>query len=263
MKCFSACLLLACAAVQPVAASTDVPLLREAALNLSFLKVIGEGCEERGIPRLVVGLLCSYEDQLGGPLLYEEVPKELFCTDSTGKALRIYRVSADPDKTVGVGHGDPVWITVAVQTPDPSAEWVRIRGFLLCAFADDLTELPAVVLPLREEGTLLDVPLEKPRKGRISLSLKKSFEGWTLEVTGKRDYYFNSFHVRDENGLPLKAKGNRTGWSGDVRTWGKDYCVTTRSRSMCVVVTYWNKCMLRKVPVDMKIGLGGTAAPGC
>lgn len=263
MKCFSATLLLACAAMQSVAASTDVPLLREAVLNLSFLRVLIEDPVDRIIPQLLVGLSCSYQDQLGCPVFYEEAPRELACTDSTGKALKVYKVSADADREFDAGHGDPVWLSMAIQRPDPGAEWVRIRGFLLCAFADDLVELPTAVLPLLEEGVKVELPLEKHRKDKVALILQKSFKFWTLKVEGGSDFYFNSLNVRDENGLPLKGRG---GWSSrgkKLRMWGKAYCVSPRSRSLRVVVSYWNKRMLRKVPVDMKICLGGTALSGC
>lgn len=265
MKCFSACLLLACAAVQPVAASMDVPLLREAVLNLSFLRVLIEDSMDGVVPQFLVGLSCSYEDQLGGPVFYEEVPKELFCTDSTGKALDIYLVSADADRAFDVGHGDPVWITMAVQRPDPSAEWVRVRGFLLCAFADDLEELPPVVLPLQEAGTTVKLPLEKPRKDKVTLTLKKSSAFWKLQVEGKSDFYFNSFHVKDEYGQVPKGKDTFTLSSRGrkMRMWGRGYRISPRNRSVRVVVSYWNKRMFRKVPVDMKISLGGAAVPGC
>lgn len=262
MKCFSACLFLVYAAVQPAAVATDVPLLREAVLNLSFLRVLVEDPVDRIIPQLLVGLSCSYEDQLGCPVFYEEVPEALVCTDSTGKSLKVYRVSADTDREFDAGHGDPVWLSLAIQRPDPGAEWVRVRGFLLCAFADDLVELPTVVLPLQEEGSKVDLPLEKPRKDKVALSLQKSFKFWALKVEGRSDFYFNSLSVRDENGLPLKGRG---GWSSrgrKMRMWGEAYRVSPRSRSLRVVVSYWNKRMLRKVPVDMKICLGGVAVPG-
>lgn len=263
MNCFSACILFACAAIQPVAASTDVPLLREAVLNLSFLRVLIEDSVDRVIPQLLVGLSCSYEDQLGGPVFYEEVPEALFCTDSTGKILKIYRVSADADRAFDVGHGDPVWITMAIQRPDPGAEWVHIRGFLMCAFADDLVELSPVVLPLREKEATVELPLEKPRKDKVALTLKKSYELWKLQVEGRSDFYFNSFHVRDENGQALKGQGTLSSRGRKMRLWGRSYRVSSRSRSVRVVVSYWNKRMFRKVPVDMKIGLGGSAFPGC
>lgn len=259
MKCFSACLFLVCSAVHPAVASTNVPLLREAALNLSYLGLLVEDPFEKVIPQVLLGLLCTYEDQLGGPVFYEEAPKELVCTDSTGKELKVYRVSADADRAFGVGHGDPVCFAVAVQRPDPGAEWVRLRGFLLCAFADDLVELPAVVLPLPEEEAQVELPLEKPRKDMVTLTLKKSFKLWTLKVKGKSDFYFNSFNVRDENGLPLKGRPGLSSRGREVRMWRKDYRVPARSRSLRVVVSYWNKRMFRKVPVDMKIGLGGAA----
>lgn len=263
MKCFSACLFLVYAAVQPAVASTNVPLLREAALNVSFLRILMEDPVAKIIPQLLVGMLCIYEDQLGGPVFYEEAPEELACTDSTGKNLKIYRVSADATRAFGVGHGDPVWFAIAIQQPDPGAEWVRLRGFLLCAFADDLAELPAVVLPLLEEGARAEVPLERPRKDKVALTLEKRFNLWKLKVEGRSDFYFNSMNVREENGLALKGRGGLSSRDRKTCMWVKDYRVSARSRSLRVVVSYWNKRMFRKVPVDMKIGLGGVAVPGC
>lgn len=250
-------------AVQPAVASTNVPLLRDAELRLSFLRILVEDPVTKVIPQLLLGMSCVYEDQLGGPVFYEEAPQELVCTDSTGKELKIYRVSADATKAFGVGHGDPVWFAVAIQRPEPGAEWVRLRGFLLCAFADDLVELPAVVLPLLEEGSNVEVPLEKPRKDKVALTLEKSFNSWKLKVEGRSDFYFNSMVVREENGLPLKGRGDVNGRSGKMRMWKMDYRVSARCRSLRVVVSYWNKRMFRKVPVDMKIGLGGAAVPDC
>ena len=263
MKCFSACLFLVCSAIHPAVASTNVPLLRDAALHLSFLRILVEDPVTKIIPELLLGMSCVYEDQLGGPVFYEEAPEELVCTDSTGRSLKIYRVSADATKASGVGHGDPVWFAVAIQRPDPGAEWVRLRGFLLCAFADDLVELPAVVLPLLEEGTRVELPLEKPRKDKVALTLERNFNRWNLKVEGRSDFYFNSMSVREENGLPLKGRGDLNSRGRKMRMWGKDYRVSARCRSLRVVVSYWNKRMFRKVPVDMKIGLGGAAIPGC
>lgn len=175
--------------------------------------------------------------------------------------IKVYHRHAT--KASGVGHGDPVWFAVAIQRPDPGAEWVRLRGFLLCAFADDLVELPAVVLPLLEEGTRVELPLEKPRKDKVALTLEKNFNRWNLKVEGRSDFYFNSMSVREENGLPLKGRGDLNSRGRKMRMWGKDYRVSARCRSLRVVVSYWNKRMFRKVPVDMKIGLGGAAIPGC
>lgn len=262
MKCFSACLFFMCAAVQPAVAATDVPLLRNAVLNLSFLRILVEDPMDKIVPQLLLGVLCTYEDQLGCPVFYEAAPEELVCTDSTGKNLKVYQVSADATKAFDAGHGDPVWLGISVQRPDSGAEWVRLRGFLLCAFADDLVELPAVVLPLREEGEKVELPLVKPRRDKVTLTLKKYFKRWKLEVEGKSDFYFNSLNVRDEDGVVLKGRGDLNSRSGQKRMWGKHYRVSSRSHSVRVVVSYWNKRMFRKVPVDMKISLGEAVVPG-
>lgn len=82
-------------------------------------------------------------------------------------------------------------------------------------------------------------------------------------MEGRSDFYFNSMSVREENGLPLKGRGDLNSRGRKMRMWGKDYRVSARCRSLRVVVSYWNKRMFRKVPVDMKIGLGGAAIPGC
>ena len=89
MKCFSACLFLVCSAIHPAVASTNVPLLRDAALHLSFLRILVEDPVTKIIPQLLLGMSCVYEDQLGGPVFYEEAPEELVCTDSTGRSLKI------------------------------------------------------------------------------------------------------------------------------------------------------------------------------
>ncbi len=251
-----------CAAGHSVVASMDVPLLRNAELRLSSLKILVEDPVIKVIPQLLLGMSCVYEDQLGGPVFYEEVPQELVCTDSTGKNLKVYMGSSDATKVFGVGHGDPVCLSIVMQCPDPGAEWVHLRGFFLCAFADDLVELPVVILPLLEDGTRVELPLKRPGNDKVSLTLKKGLKYWSLRVEGRRDFYFNSMSVREENGLPLKGRGHWSSWGGKSRAWGKDYLVPSRCRSLRVAISYWNKRMLRKVPVDMKISLGGAVAPG-
>jgi len=261
MKCIFACFLLVCAVGHSAVASMNVPLLRNAELRLSFLRILVEDPVIKVIPQLLLGMSCVYEDQLGGPVFYEEVPQELVCTDSTGKNLKVYRVSADATKAFGVGHGDPVSLSIAMQGPDPGAEWVHLRGFFLCAFADELVELPVVILPLLEDGAREELSLKRPGNDKVSLTLKKSLNGWSLRVEGRRDFYFNSMSVREENGLPLKGRGNWNSQSRKMRMWGQDYRVSARCRSLRVVVSYWNKRMFRKVPVNMKISLGGAAVP--
>lgn len=77
MKCFSACLFLVCSAIHPAVASTNVPLLRDAALHLSFLRILVEDPVTKIIPQLLLGMSCVYEDQLGAPFFMKRPRKSL------------------------------------------------------------------------------------------------------------------------------------------------------------------------------------------
>lgn len=246
-----------CSAVHAAAGAADVPLLQDATLKLSSLAI----CPEAPFHHMKVQLSCSYMDQLGGPVFYRQEPLELDCTDSYGNKLKIYDISSDAERVFESEHADPVRISLTIQPPSPGAEWVRIRGFLLCAFGDRLEELPSVVLPVREEGASHEIPLGCADGEKVKLSLKKFSKTWDLRIEGKKDFHFYSFAVRCEDGSPLKGRGKMSGLRNGKRSWGRGFFIPERTRSLKVGVSYWSEFMLRKVPVDFKISVGGVLLP--
>lgn len=252
-----------CSAACAACAAPGIPLLRDSRLDLYSLEVWSGGPFNHFPQQLVLNFLCAYEDQLGGPVFYDQHPQDIVCTDSTGKVLQMERVVAESSNPFWIGHGDPVRISMALQVPDAAAEWIRLRGDLLCAFADGLEELPPVTLPLRPEGFKMEVPLKSPRRDKVLLSLNRREGAWSVEVAGAPDFSFAFLSIRDDSGLPVhkQAKGSGYGHTGTCRYWFHHYLVSPRARSLQVVVSYWSSYTVRKVPMDMKICLGGIQPP--
>lgn len=247
-----------CAAASAALAAPEVPLLGEPRLDLLCLEVRPAGGYAQFFPELLVELACSYKDQLGGPVFHEQDPGEIVCTDSTGKVLKVHRVTSESRGWYHVRHGDDCRISLAMQIPSPGAEWVRLKGSLLCGFADDLVELPAVVLPLKEEAAE-EISLPGSAKEKITLSLTSLKHAWKLQVEGKPGFYFESFSVKDDCGVtvPRVLHGKSSGRSSERCSWGLQYLVPDQARSLQVAVSYWRTCVVRRVPVDVKIRLGG------
>ena len=110
-------------------------------------------------------------------------------------------------------HGDPVRICMRSPAPDSSAEWVRLRGSLLCAFGEETAELDPVTFFLEKEEARVRVPASDSSGKEVTLSLKKYPEAWGLKVEGDMDFHFSSFLVRDEEGMVLPEYAWRQGSS--------------------------------------------------
>lgn len=65
--------------------------------------------------------------------------------------LKISHVCSESEKSQRPFHGDPVRICQRSPAPDSSAEWVRLRGSLLCAFGEETAELDPVTFFLEKE----------------------------------------------------------------------------------------------------------------
>lgn len=250
-----------CSAAYAGAGATDVPLLREATLKVVSLEIHPEDPFCQPFPETTLRFFCSYMDQLGGPVFYRQDPLELDCTDSFGRKLNVREVSSQSGEFFQCGHADPVQIDLTLQPLSPGAEWIRIRGFFLCAFADGLEYLPSVVLPLKEDSPRREIPFKGPKPGKIELSLKKVSNAWEVKIAGKQEFYFHSLSIKCEDGFPVKEDGRGTGWSGDKRSWNKRVVVPSHAQALKVDVSYWSMFMLRKIPVDVKIGVGGFQSP--
>ena len=154
--------------------------------------------------------------------------------------------------------------------PDSSAEWVRLRGSLLCAFGEETAELGPVTFFLDKEEAKIRVPLPDSSGKEVTLSLKKYPEAWGLKVEGDMDFHFRAFLVKDDKGMVLPEYAWRQGnsffpssgrESSKSRFWETGYLVPEKIRSLKATVSYWNKVTLRQVPLDLRIGAGGMIAP--
>ena len=269
MKALCACIF-SCMAVEAGCPAPTAALLGHPRLELCGMDVRPALRFSLRPPVMMLRLLCRYEDQLGAPVYYDQNTEDITCTDSSGNVLKISHVCSESEKSQRPFHGDPVRICMRSPAPDSSAEWVRLRGSLLCAFGEETAELDPVTFFLEKEEARVRVPLPDSSGKEVTLSLKKYPEAWGLKVEGDMDFHFSSFLVRDEEGMVLPEYAWRQGSSffpgsgqesGKSRFWETGYLVPEKIRSLKVTVSYWNKVALRQVPLDLRIGAGGMMAP--
>ena len=105
----------------------------------------------------------------------------------------------------------PSGFSCVLQAPASSAEWVRLRGNLLCAFGEETAELGPVTFFLDKEEAKIRVPLPDSSGKEVTLSLKKYPEAWGLKVEGDMDFHFRAFLVKDDKGMAACRARMETG----------------------------------------------------
>lgn len=149
MKALCACIF-SCMAVEAGCPAPTAALLGHPRLELCGMDVRPALRFSLRPPVMMLRLLCRYEDQLGAPVYYEQNTEDITCTDSSGNVLKISHVCSESEKSQRPFHGDPVRICMRSPAPDSSAEWVRLRGSLLCAFGEETAELDPVTFSWRK-----------------------------------------------------------------------------------------------------------------
>lgn len=241
---------------------SEVPVLREAVLEVSSL-TIRSGYEDRFFPPfLSVDLECSYLDQLGGPVLYQMNPGTVSCTDSTGKTMKIETISSQPTDWYLTEHGGDINLSLRMSPPSPETEWVHLQGFFVCAFADDFETLPVVQMLVRDKASV-DIALGKDGKEKVTLLLEDKSEYWSLRVTSKLDFHLKSIQVVDSDGIIVKKNlsGKGRGRSSEDKSIHMGFDIEDEREFVFVKLSHWNKLTFRKIPVDMKLSLGGIILP--
>ena len=173
MKALCACVF-SCMAVEAGCPAPAAALLSHPRLELRGMDVRPALRFSLRPPVMMLKLLCRYEDQLGAPVYYEQNPEDVTCTDSNGNVLKISHICSESEKSQRPFHGDPVRIFMRSPAPDSSAEWVRLRGSLLCAFGEETAELGPVTFFLDKEEAKIRVPLPDSSGKEVTLSLKNT-----------------------------------------------------------------------------------------
>lgn len=250
------------ASVLQASVEPEVPVLREAVLEVSSL-TIRSGYEDRLFPPfLSVDLECSYLDQLGGPVLYQMNPGTVSCTDSAGNTMKIETISSQSTDWYLTEHGGDINLSLRMSPPSPETEWIHLKGFFVCAFADDFETLPVVQMPVRDNASV-DIALGKDGKEKVTLLLENKSGYWSLEVTSKLDFHLKSAQVVDNDGIIVKKSLNGKGWgrSGEDKSIRMGFDIQDGTQFVSVKLSHWNKLTFRKIPVDMKLSLGGIILP--
>lgn len=227
-------------------------------------------------------------------MLFPEQPEQdgLRVTDSNGVALKVKSVKMNNewvrDRTLR-----KVNVSIALEdVPSPGAVWVRIQGDLLLSLSGEMEVLDFGKVELNGTGVttvpMLDPVAVRDKIGKADIADLDALGMVTLEVTKLEDeerrrpgspgdewkfiVYSNSmfqaedFVFHDLQGMKLKPV--RT-CDYTVRSFhehkGKSFLFRDSPDFVDVSVLYQGPTRLRRVPVDLKAGIGGAVPviPAC
>lgn len=213
--------------------------------------------------------------------------QELTVTDSNGTILKLHSVCLDTE-WMNDKRKSRVGVSIRLNdVPSAGARWVRISGHLFLPLSNGLEELDFGKVELKEGG--IAVPAVDPVAVRDALendgldvadvsvletvvlkvmklepnpdfpARKEPGVEWKFMVYSGTAFQAEDFVFRDMSGVELKPR--RTCCHKDNGHRGMSFLFSPSPRFLEVSVLYQGPPRVRKIPVDLKLGLGGVIPP--